>query len=91
MSFQAESTFKGELSARGETALSLNGKTGIDNKGIYNELSLDFGGIVAYLTAKADVGVFSVGIENKAFTIVDEKPDLFNQTFYLVKINNENN
>lgn len=82
VSFQAESTFKGELSAKGETSLSLNAKAGFDDKGIYNEFSLDFGGVVAYLTAKADIGVFSVGIENKAFTIVDEKPDLFKQTLY---------
>lgn len=91
MSFQTESTFEGELSARGETALSLNAKAGTDKKVIYTEFSLDFGGVVAYLTAKVKMWDLNVGIENKAFTIVDEKPDLFNQTFYLVKINNENN
>lgn len=86
VSFRAETVNKiqinGELSAKGETSLSLNAKAGFDDKGIYNEFSLDFGGVVAYLTAKADIGVFSVGIENKAFTIVDEKPDLFKQTLY---------
>ena len=86
VSFQAETVNKiqinGELSAKGETSLSLNAKAGFDDKGIYNEFSLDFGGVVAYLTAKAKIWDVNVGIENKAFTIVDEKPDFFKQTLY---------
>lgn len=86
VSFRAETVNKiqinGELSAKGETSLSLNAKAGFDDKGIYIEFSLDFGGVVAYLTAKAKIWDVNVGIENKAFTIVDEKPDLFKQTLY---------